>query len=107
MGVAGAAAGVGLGFAGAAIIDAVVPTLPAIVGGNTSPQVSGPPSAQSQMVGGASLSQPVAVQLHPSVGAGVIMLAVILAIAGGLLADAFGSWRIAALRPVDALSRVT
>ena len=44
--------------------------------------------------------------LHPSVSAGVIVLAVILAVAGGLLAGAFGSWRIARLRPADALSRV-
>jgi len=31
---------------------------------------------------------------------------VILAVAGGLLAGSAGSWRIARLRPADALSRV-
>jgi putative ABC transport system permease protein len=36
----------------------------------------------------------------------VIVLAVLLAVAGGLLAGAFGSWRIARLRPADALSQV-
>jgi putative ABC transport system permease protein len=36
----------------------------------------------------------------------VIVLAIILAVAGGLLAGALGSWRIARLRPADALSRV-
>ena len=46
------------------------------------------------------------VTLHLSVTAGVIVLAVILAIAGGLLAGAFASWRIARLRPADALARV-
>ena len=47
-----------------------------------------------------------AVPLHPSVSAGVIVLAVVLAVAGSLLAGAFGSWRIAGLRPADALTRV-
>jgi putative ABC transport system permease protein len=50
--------------------------------------------------------QTVAVPLHPSVSAGVIVLAVLLAVAGALLAGAFGSWRIARLGPGDALSRV-
>jgi putative ABC transport system permease protein len=31
---------------------------------------------------------------------------VILAMAGGLLAGAFGSWRIATLRPAEALAQV-
>jgi putative ABC transport system permease protein len=48
----------------------------------------------------------VAVPLHPSITMGVIVLAVILAVAGGLLAGAFASWRIARLRPADALARV-
>ena len=30
----------------------------------------------------------------------------VLALAGGLLAGSFGSWRIARLRPADALTRV-
>jgi ABC-type antimicrobial peptide transport system permease subunit len=58
------------------------------------------------MIGGASLSHPVAVALHPSVSVGLIILAVVLAVAGGLLAGAFGSWRISRLRPADALARV-
>ena len=37
---------------------------------------------------------------------GAIVLAVVLALAGGLLAGSFGSWRIARLRPADALTRV-
>jgi ABC-type antimicrobial peptide transport system permease subunit len=58
------------------------------------------------MLGGASLSHPVTVPVHPSVSVYVIIVAVILAMAGGLLAGAFGSWRIAGLRPADALARV-
>jgi putative ABC transport system permease protein len=48
----------------------------------------------------------VSVTVHPSVSAALIILAVVLAIADGLLAGAFGSWRIAVLRPADALARV-
>lgn len=48
----------------------------------------------------------VAVALTPSVTAGVIVLAVVLALAGALLAGTLGSWRIAGLRPADALARV-
>jgi putative ABC transport system permease protein len=48
----------------------------------------------------------VAVPLHPSVTAGVIVLAVVLAAAGALLAGSFGSGRIARLRPADALTLV-
>jgi putative ABC transport system permease protein len=48
----------------------------------------------------------VPVSLHPSVSTGVIVLAVALALAGGLLAGAFASWRIAALRPAAALAQV-
>jgi putative ABC transport system permease protein len=108
MGVAGAAVGVGLGFAGAAIIAAVAPKLPATVGGTSGPRVIVPSGfhGQPQMLGGASLSHPVTVPVHPSVSAGVIIVAVILAMAGGLLAGAFGSWQIARLPPADALGRV-
>jgi putative ABC transport system permease protein len=100
-GIVGAAAGTGLGFAGAAIIAAVAPKLSATVGANTVPGDGGGGS----LIGGSPV-QTVAVPLHPSVTVGVILLAVILAVAGGLLAGSFGSWRIARLRPADALSRV-
>ena len=38
--------------------------------------------------------------------ASIIVLAVVLAIAGGLIAGSFGGWRAASLRPADALSKV-
>ena len=37
---------------------------------------------------------------------GVILLAVVLAVAGGLLAGMFGGWRAARLRPAAALAKV-
>jgi putative ABC transport system permease protein len=46
------------------------------------------------------------VPLSPSITIGVIVLAVILAMAGSLLAGALGSWRIARLRPAGALALV-
>jgi putative ABC transport system permease protein len=113
MGIAGAAAGVGLGFAGAAIISAVAPTLSATVPGSSAAfslaagQAVGPgPAGGVPRSPGSTTSHVVAVPLHPSVTAAVIVLAVILAVAGGLLAGTLGSWRIARLRPADALSRV-
>jgi putative ABC transport system permease protein len=106
VGVAGAAAGVGLGFAGMAIIAAVAPSLSATVGGNSGPQVSGPGGARAIPIGGSGLGHVVSVPLTPTVSTGVIVLAVLLALAGALLAGAIGSWRIAGLRPADALTRV-
>ena len=46
------------------------------------------------------------VHLSPQITVGVIVAAVLLAIAGGLLAGAFGGWRAAQLRPAAALARV-
>ncbi len=110
MGVIGAAVGVGLGFAGAAIIRKVAPKLSANVptssGGFTQTQTAVGPGGVSHGSSPGSASHVVAVPLHPSITVGVIVLAVVLAVAGGLLAGSFGSWRIARLRPVDALSQV-
>jgi putative ABC transport system permease protein len=100
MGIAGAAAGVGLGFAGAAIIAQVAPTLSAGVPS----QGSGLPQTIRNAAG--VPYHAVSVPLSPSIAIGVIVLAVILALAGGLLAGAFGSWRIARLHPADALTLV-
>jgi putative ABC transport system permease protein len=114
MGIAGAAAGVGLGFAGAAIISAVAPTLSATVPSSSSAAfslaagqaVAPGPAGGVPRTPGAAASHVVAVPLHPSVTVAVVVLAAILALAGGLLAGSLGSWRIARLRPADALSRV-
>jgi putative ABC transport system permease protein len=102
MGIAGAAAGIGLGFAGAAIIATVAPTLSAAAPSSTIGSMR-----QTIQAGGTALgNRAVVVPLSPSVTVGVIVLAVLLAMAGGLLAGAFAAWRIARLRPADALTRV-
>jgi putative ABC transport system permease protein len=101
-GIAGAAAGTGLGFAGAAIIAAVAPTLSA-----TAPSSTIGSMQQVIQAGGTALgNRTVVVPLSPSITIGVIVLAVILAMAGSLLAGALGSWRIARLRPAGALTLV-
>jgi putative ABC transport system permease protein len=101
-GILGAAAGVGVGFAGAAIIAAVAPTLSA-----TDATAIGSMQQVTQNGSAAPVaSGPVSIPLSPSVTAGVIVLAVLLAMAGALLAGAFGAWRIARLRPASALALV-
>jgi len=112
IGIAGAAAGTGLGFAGAAIITTVAPSISASVPGSSAAfsqaagQAASPGGAVPPTADPATASHVVAVPLHPSITAGVIVLAVVLAVAGGLLAGSFGSWRIAKLRPADALTQV-
>jgi putative ABC transport system permease protein len=103
MGVAGAAAGVGLGFAGAAIIAAVAPKLSATDSSavGSMQQTLAPQGSIHPLI-----NHSVLVPLSPSITIGWIVLAVLLAVAGGLLAGAFGSWRIARLRPADALAQV-
>jgi len=102
MGIAGAAAGIGLGFAGAAIIAAVAPALSA-----TAPSSTIGSMQQVVQAGGTALgNRAVVVPLSPSITGGVIVAAVLLAVSGGLLAGAFGAWRIARLRPAGALTKV-
>jgi putative ABC transport system permease protein len=111
-GIIGGLAGVGLGFAGVAIINKIAPKLV-----DTLPASSGPGGGagglQTQTVGGGPVSSgpavshaTIAVPLSASVTIGAIGLAVLLAIAGGLLAGSFGGWRAARLRPAAALARV-
>jgi putative ABC transport system permease protein len=107
IGLAGGAAGIALGFAGARIITAVAPKLSANVPSSAGPHLvtlgNGAAAARSFAPVG---SQTVAVPMSASVTVAAIVAAVLLAIAGGLLAGSFGSWRIARLRPADALTRV-
>jgi putative ABC transport system permease protein len=106
-GIIGGLAGVGLGFAGVAIIDKIAPNLSASVpssGSGLQTQTTGPggvfagPAAPSHTT--------IAVPMSASVTVGAILLAVLLAVAGGLVAGSFGGWRAARLRPAAALARV-
>jgi putative ABC transport system permease protein len=114
-GLIGGVAGIGLGFAGAAIIDAVAPKLTAIITTDTGLHFFGapPPGAVTAGSGGSSQSSAtpgsttsIPVHWSASVTLDVIVIAVLLAIIGGLLSGGLGSWRISQLRPADALARV-
>jgi putative ABC transport system permease protein len=101
VGILGAALGVGLGFAGAAIINAVAPALSATLTQPTGLHMMTPNGAVNP-----TTSHTVSVPMSASVGVTAIGVAVALALAGGLLAGAFGSWRIGRLRPADAIAKV-
>jgi putative ABC transport system permease protein len=101
VGILGAAAGVGLGYAGAAIINAVAPSLSATLTQATGLHMMTPGGAVNP-----TTSHTVSVPMYASVGGAALVAAVALALAGGLLAGAFGSWRIGRLRPADAIAKV-
>jgi putative ABC transport system permease protein len=104
--------GIGLGLAGAAIIDAVAPKLTATIPTSTGLHFAsaGSTGAGPVSVGpGGTLGQTtqnIPVHWSASVTLAVIGLAVLLAIVGGLVSGCLGSWRISQLRPADALARV-
>jgi putative ABC transport system permease protein len=118
IGIIGGALGVGLGFAGVAIIDAIAPelfaTVPSATSGGLQTQVAGPGGVGGPVTGGgpaasaagAASHATIAVPMSASVTVTAIVLALLLAIAGGLLAGSFGGWRAARLRPAAALTRV-
>jgi putative ABC transport system permease protein len=126
IGVIGGVFGVILGLIGVELVRSLSHTLTATV-----PQTTGsatPGGAQQFGAGGAGggghgfggggnggggfsraasdAARTVSVHLDPTVSASIIVLAVVLAIAGGLIAGSFGGWRAASLRPADALSKV-
>ncbi|MCA1699888.1 MAG: ABC transporter permease [Actinobacteria bacterium] len=95
-GALGGLLGAAIGVAGATIVDAIGPTLEASVkqqpGGGFDPFGQGAVGAGSTDV-----------VLGAPIDIGLVVLAVGLAIAGGLLAGAAGGLRVARLRPAEAL----
>jgi putative ABC transport system permease protein len=107
IGVAGGAAGVLLGYGGAAVIDALAPALSATVPSSAVPaNLALSPAARSLLKTLSGAPRTVTVTLSAPVTVQLILLAVALAVAGGLLAGGFGGWRAARLRPAAALTRV-
>jgi ABC-type antimicrobial peptide transport system permease subunit len=135
IGIAGGIVGVGLGYLGSALIAHFTSPLTASLGqltgsatpggaqrfgagsfpgGGTGGGFAGGGTGGSGFAGAganrfrdaASTAASVHVHLTAPVTIGAIAAAVLLAIAGGLLAGALGGWRAARLRPAMALARV-
>jgi ABC-type antimicrobial peptide transport system permease subunit len=114
IGLIGGAAGVALGLGGAALVQSLAPPLTATTAPSTP---TGPAGAAGSAGGGPgagggfahaaqSTAHTVSVHLTAPVTLSVVLLAVVLALAGGLIAGSFGGWRAVRLRPADALARV-
>jgi ABC-type antimicrobial peptide transport system permease subunit len=109
IGIFGGAAGIGLGYAGAALIDHLAPKLSATIGPASAATAGGGALGGKASGGLKSLGNTphtVSVSLTAPVTVSVILLAVGLAVAGGLVAGSFGGWRAARLRPAAALARL-
>lgn len=102
-GLAGGVLGIAVGLAGAALITLLMPPLRATVASAT-PQggFSGPFGGDEVTASAASQ----AVSLTARVSPGVVLVAVALAVAGGLVAGAAGALRASRLRPVEALRHI-
>ena len=108
-GLVGGALGIALGLAGAYVVTAISPTLQAQLGGGSAGGGgvgSGPGGGGFGGAGRQQAAKSLEVALTAPVSLTTIAVAVGLAVAGGLIAGAFGGWRASRLRPADALRRV-
>ena len=108
-GLIGGALGIGVGYAGALVIDKVAPKLTAAASTSSASTTAGGGFAGG---GGAdrsrfkSAANDITVHLSAPVHLNILLIAVALAVLGGLIAGALGGWRASSLRPADALSKV-
>jgi ABC-type antimicrobial peptide transport system permease subunit len=105
-GVLGGLVGAVLGIGGAAVINAIAPTLEATVAAPARPEggLIGPRGAgfgQGSVTAGSE-----SVTLEAPVDLGLILLAISLAVLGGLIAGSVGGLRASRLRPADALRHI-
>ncbi|MFJ9901300.1 ABC transporter permease [Streptomyces sp. NPDC101152] len=106
-GLLGGALGIALGLAGAYVVTAISPTLQAQLGGSGGGGGFGGGGFGGGGFGpGRAAARTLDVALTAPVSVTTVALAVALAVAGGLIAGAFGGWRASRLRPADALRRV-
>ncbi|MFI8593660.1 ABC transporter permease [Microbacterium sp. NPDC078428] len=102
-GLVGGAVGVVVGLAGVLAINMAAPTISSAPAAETGPGGMGGPGG----FGAAAATQTTTdIVLQAPVTAGIIAAAVGLAVAGGLVAGAFGGWRAARLSPAEALRSV-
>jgi putative ABC transport system permease protein len=112
-GLIGGVVGVAVGLLGVLVVNVVAPTLSAsAVAAAAGPGAGAAAGAGGAgAAGGAGFGQQVVqatteVALQVPVTASVVLLAVGLAVVGGLLAGAVGGWRASRLRPAEALRSV-
>ncbi len=110
-GALGGILGALIGVAGAALVSAIGPELKATVAqaASAGPRIAGPGGGGGGPGGfgqGAVQAGSELVQLKASVDAGLVFVAIGLALLGGLFAGALGSLRAARLRPADALRHI-
>jgi putative ABC transport system permease protein len=89
-GIIGAVFGIAIGFAGAALVDAIAPKLSATI------------SQQSGSGGTSTIAVHLATHISPT----AVAAAILLAIAGALIAGAAGARRATQLQPADAFAQV-
>ncbi|MBD8585065.1 ABC transporter permease [Frigoribacterium sp. CFBP 8766] len=116
-GLVGGVVGVAAGLVGLLVVDLVAPTLSAAAttaaagpgGGAGGPGAAADAGGAAAAGGGFGQQLATAttdVVLHAPVTISVVLLAVGLAVVGGLLAGAVGGWRASRLRPAEALRSV-
>ncbi len=105
-GVIGGIAGVALGLGAAALIDAFAPALTASTGVPPSGRAGFFSAARGFGRAATATGRTVTVHLTAPVSISMIAAAVLLAIAGGLVAGSFGGWRAARQHPAAALTQV-
>ncbi|WOF24342.1 ABC transporter permease [Microbacterium betulae] len=106
-GLIGGAAGVVLGLIGTTVINLVQPTISA----SSTATATGPGGEGGGMpgggMGGLDMSQAASdITLQAPLDIGIVLVAVVLAVAAGLVAGAIGGWRAARLSPAEALRSV-
>ena len=113
-GLIGGVIGAAVGLAGVIVINVIAPTLSGGASSSTGRMAGpamqagadvaapggfgGPPGTQTQALTEITLNAPVSID--------IILIAIALAIAGGLIAGALGGWRAARLSPAEALRSV-
>lgn len=120
-GLIGGAVGVAVGLIGVLVVNLIAPTLSGGVSGGTGNLLAsgtgGAGGAGGGAAGGAggmpegfgqaaSAASSTDITLQAPVTISVLLIAVGLAVLGGLIAGAFGGWRAARLRPAEALRSI-
>jgi ABC-type antimicrobial peptide transport system permease subunit len=102
-GLLGAALGIGIGIAGAAVIESLFPALQASV---DTAQAFLPPRGPIGSGEAESATQAVTVAVTAPVDTVLMLAAAGLAVAAGLLTGVVGGWRVARIRPAEALRSI-